>query len=1456
MLVSYAIFQSAYVQTYATKNIAYYLSKKFKTNITVKNVDIAFFNKIVLKGVYISDQSNDTLVYIKRLKAQLKSVHFSHKSLMLNKIEFDNSCLNISSDSLNNYNFSFFFKSLKSTNTKKSEWNIYCNNFKVKNSVFSYKSKGNMLNNSKLINFNDLYLTNLNFTLKDIYIDSNSVNYKINNLSFIDKSGFKINNLSVAARIYKHSIVLNNVSVSTAFSNLNTKFFTFRFNNLSDFRDFNKKVKFHIYFAPSKIGLADLSFFIPNLKGVSENFYFSGDLQGKVNKFRGNNIKIYYGNESYVYCNLSMNGLPDFKKTFMYVNVNKLFTDKKDIETLKLYRYASKKHIKLPKIVENLGSIMYDGKITGFVYDFVSYGKFTTDLGDISTDISIKTNLINKEVDFEGTVKSNLFNLGKFVDQDKIFGNININTTINGSVSENSEVNAKMNGTFGRIEFNKYILKNVKINGNVSNTKFEGSVNINDPNLKMQFLGDVDFSNQTPLFDFTADVAKANLYKLNIDKKDTLSELSFLFISKFKGDNFDNADGEINIYKTNLNINNKKLNIKEILILSEKKDSLKHILFNSDLIDAEAIGDFKPKSFMNSINNLIYVYLPVLKKDTIDHDSSITNNLKFTVNLKDINPITDIFFPSIKLSKNTLITGAYTSNNNLTIETKAYKLVFADNSFNDFSFNLNSDDSVVTAYTRCKELYYTNKYSLKNINILASLSNNNVDFGLKWFSNDSSEYSGDIKINTKLFQSSQSKNLAADISIPKSEIVIDDSIWTINKCNIQSDSSSFNFNNLIIKNNNQYISINGKISKNNNDFLFARINDFDISDFNILTNNSMFKVAGIMNGDIKLSSFYDSLFVDSKFRLNNFFLNNKKVGDINASSEWNDNTKKININAFIVNDKIKTFSINGDFVPKTKQLDFDLNFNKTPLRILEPYFFLSLTDVSGTARGKLKLTGLTFKPLLNGNLITDNAEFTVDYLKTRYHFKDTVQFKNDTLIFNKINAFDIYNNKAVCDGYISNNYFKDWYLNLNINAKNLLAINTKERDNNLYYGIGYASGLIKIYGPARNLIFDISATTEKNTKIYIPVTQSESLSRNSFITFIGNQKVDKIENKNVKMNSSGIQLNFDLHVTPDAEAVIIFDSKVGDLIKGKGFADLNLKVDKKGKFSIFGDYNIESGNYLFTLQNIINKKFVIQKGSSISWNGDPYDADINLDAAYKVKKTSLYDLTLNQEDMNKRYPVDCHLLMTNKLMNPTLKFKITFPTSPYIQAKSQINSLPQDELSKQILSLLLINKFQHLPGTEVSTENNVATSGVGTNASELLSNQLSNWLSQISNDFDIGFNYRPGDDMTPKEYEVALSTQLLNNRVSINGNVGVGGQQLINKPINNNANNIVGDFMVDVKINKSGKFHVKAFTRENDDINYDASPYIQGVGFSYREEFNTVDELFRRYWQKIFSKNK
>ena len=307
---------------------------------------------------------------------------------------------------------------------------------------------------------------------------------------------------------------------------------------------------------------------------------------------------------------------------------------------------------------------------------------------------------------------------------------------------------------------------------------------------------------------------------------------------------------------------------------------------------------------------------------------------------------------------------------------------------------------------------------------------------------------------------------------------------------------------------------------------------------------------------------------------------------------------------------------------------------------------------------------------------------------------------------------------------------------------------------------------------------------------------------------------------------------------------LIFDQKIGDVIEGYGEGTITMKISPAEDLRMWGNFTIESGKYLFTMQNVINKPFSIEKGGVIRWSGDPYDALIDISAVY-TKRVGLYDL-FQDSSFKKLTPVDLRLHLTEQLFNPNISFDIKVQNvdpNTETQVKRLINT--EEEMYRQAVALLVMNRFT--TPSEVSNKSTVSSgSVVGVNAYEMLSNQLSNWASQISNQVNVGLNYRPGDALTSEELQVALSTSLFNDRVTIDGNVGVANTGT--NTTNQNTSNLVGDFTVEVKASKDGHVRFKAFNRSNNNslINNVNSQYTQGVGAFYRVEFNTFSELYQK----------
>ena len=462
---------------------------------------------------------------------------------------------------------------------------------------------------------------------------------------------------------------------------------------------------------------------------------------------------------------------------------------------------------------------------------------------------------------------------------------------------------------------------------------------------------------------------------------------------------------------------------------------------------------------------------------------------------------------------------------------------------------------------------------------------------------------------------------------------------------------------------------------------------------------------------------------------------------------------------------------------------------------------------------------------------------------------------------------DMNKNKAIVSGKVYHDNFKNFQLDFDINTNKFMCLNTTEADNSLYYGTAFMTGIVNIFGFTNNIEIDANVKTEKITlnnrvdkanvlskteltKLFIPLSGTSEVGQSNFITFVKKDSSSTLNNKyNVQLD--GVTMKFDVDLTPDAEVQLIFDQKVGDAIKARGNGNLKLEISPQSDFKMYGDYVIENGDYLFTLKNLINKRFDIEKGSVIKWSGVPYKADLNLTAIYKTRASlqPIIDTTTTTNiDPKKRYPVNVKLNMTGDLLSPSIDFDVDLPSIDAATRQTVLSYVNTDaEVNRQVFSLLILNSFVTPYQLANGSGGINVEQAAGTNTSEMLSNQLSNMLSKISKDFDIGVNYRPGDAVSKEEVAVALSTQLFNDKLTVEGNVGT-------NPNSQSTNTLVGDFNIDYKITDDGKVKLKAFNKTNDNVlTYASGPYTQGVGIFYTEEFNKINigRLYRQYLQTI-----
>lgn len=1461
---AFIILQNKKVQTYLAKEIARQVSENLNAEFTIESLDMIFFNRVILKNALLKGQDHDTILCADKITATIRRVNVNAKKIELNRLRLDHSLIRIEVDSTNTVNLAFIIENLKKPqDSLRAKWALTLKYIEVQNSRFRLEIFDDSEPKPDGINLTDIYLRNFDLAATDFNILNDTLSFTIAHLRFADQSGFPARRVSGKMAINQQFLDFSDFYIETLKSEMNIPRVHLAFNSFRDFSEkgIMTKVKLDIIFDHSLLNLNDLGYFVPQFYGMQQDVELSGRLYGRINNFKARDISLEYMDHLHFKGDFDMNGLPDLNQTFMFFDIQNLSADFGKMRSIEIPNQAGES-IQFFETIATLEKMEFTGKFAGFINDFVTYGRFNTGLGQISSDLSIRPDSAEM-VRFKGRLKTVGFNLGRLSGLEETLGLISMNGEVDGVSYPGGAIDASMVGTISLLQFNGYDYHNITLAGALTNKTYDGSFAIEDPNLRMEFYGKIDASDTIPVFNFTANVEKANLYPLNITTVDPTFNLSCLLKANFVGANLDDFDGEIKLVNSLFQRKNKQIQIYDFTLYALQRPDSNHLELRSDLIDADITGKYNFSMFTKAAGKLLGHHFPALPLNgeyTYDQQDNDYNDFKFSVHFKNTFPITDYFYPDLEIARNSLLYGTYRPDKNFADITGNFPFLrFKNYEWNEFLIYLNSNDSVMEIEANTSFMELGRKMDLEHFGMRVKGSNDSIDYAVHWNNWGEKLYKGNLAGYTFLKSRDNKKIPLVEMVFRPSSIILGDTTWSIPKSHIMIDTTAIEFLDFLIVHKDQYFFVDGKVSEDPADVLNFTFNDVNLYNLNEATRNIGLELDGILGGTGTLSNIYNNPVFLSNIQIENLTVNKEILGNTTISSKWINEEAKIHLDAFSNRGNLKTLQVQGDYYPSTKKMDVHFDLDKLRMDLVYPYLADYLDDLSGIVTGSLDLTGNLREPVFNGDVKLQKVSFLLSYLQTRYSFSNDLKITNNNIRFDNFEIYDEKGSTAILNGTITNHYLRDFLFDLNFDANNFYFLNTREVHNETYWGRANGTGVINIKGNLSDINLNVSVRTEKNTQLFINMNEGTEIYETNFVTFVNIK--DPEETVMIRRDNSevtGLNMNFDLEMTPAAEVQIIFDPKVGDIIKGNGNGNIKLEINSNGRFQMFGDYQIEQGDYLFTLQNIVNKKLKVEEGGSISWNGDPEDADIDISANYSTKATPAVLVPNAPEYLNKRYPVDCRLIMTGKMMNPNLQFEIVLPTAEEETRNFVKNAITtEEELTKQFLSLLVINNFSSTQAS--SGTGSFATTGpgmAGVTTSELLSNQLSNWLSQISNDFDIGVNYRPGDEITTDQLEVALSTQILDDRVIIHTNLDVGGSQTTATAEGTSMNNITGEFDVNVKITSDGKLSLKAYNHSNDDQLYYTSQYTQGVGFVYREDFNTFGELIRRYWNALFSSEK
>lgn len=1462
----YLLLRTPYVQTKLVGFITSRIEQRTGVRMKIGGVDFRPVSSLVLEDVYVEDFRRDTMMYCRDLRVKVASFQWAAQRIDIGDITFDDSYFNLWVEREKEgspMNVELFIDALQSKETerktilpteKEAPWEFTLQAVHIRNSRFAYR-ESERDSVAYGINWTDVALHNLNVDVTGIDISDAGTSARVSGLSFAEKSGFTVEDMGAVVSVCDSILRITDGTIRTARSFIDLRKMEYRWTpDTRAWLYFTTKMRQFYQVEPSRLSFIDLAYFNEVLRGIDNTVGCRGVVSNTVHHLEGSGLDFTVGKSTRILADFKSEGLPDVHHTAFDIRIRKAELNPDDLETVYLPWISQR--IPVPGPLHNWRKFDVSGRFRGTIEDFVLdldsrtsgfVGKAKLAYSPCAGRDSASCSRLSGNFDFPAVRADRLMAAD-------VLGRGSVAGTYEGMLSP-SKAAWNMNGKLRVLQVGKGEVKNGDIFLALDNEKMDVLATVDNDTLRGAVMVTCDMSGDAMFLSSKGEVDVADLndfgWGLTEGKERFRTGFDLVYGEQQRGQKRGNCFGNLSLRDFSYESGRGGFSLGRFSVEHREVDGYCTTNLFSDVADMQVEGRYMSIRPLDFTDKLIRSYMPAYrwKKHPRHKDEGV--NFRYTLSVKDVNRVLAVLYPDLSVAPGTVLYANYgRTGGKLLMNMETDSVRYGRFLVQDMRLTMAGDADSLRTVCKADRVEFDEAYRLYNLRDELLLKENMATDKLSWSNWGSETYSGELGVDFH-YEPEENGRYRSVWRIHPGVLVLADKAWDVHPSEIGVSGKEIGVRDFRISHGDQYVDIDGDISEDSEKTMTVRVSDINLSEVNRPLLDGRVHVFGLTSGEVTMRDHYGDNLLYADVKVQDWGVEKDTIGTLRVRSVWDADSTRMIIHAEnSIGDEVP-LRVDGYFRPDTDSLNAVVGLSGIGLDRLSMYASDYFAVSRGGISGRVALTGRIGHPDINGYLSLDSVALTVRPVNTSFFVHDTIPVRQNEFQFRDFRIGDAEGRHSLCNGY-----YRVWdnAYEVNIVSDNFLLLNTSHNQNGSFYGKVYMSGVTSLNNRDGYMALTVNARPESNSRLYLPLTASLTEESGNFLHFVSEGGHLKREERKQE-ETQGMQLNANLSLNDNLEIQVVFDPTIGDVLKAKGSGDLRVVLERDGSLNMYGSYSISKGDYLFTLSNLLNKKFVLTPGGTITWNGSLYDATVDIGAVYTLK-TSLYELLSginSTTDKSTKVPVECMLNLSDNFTNPLVRFGINFPTLDS-QTKSYLSSLfsSQDEVNKQMFSLLIMNRFytpDYMSSEEMENRSNGVQKGM-TTASEMVSNQLSRWLSKISNNFDIGFHYRPGDNITTDEIELALSTQFLNDRVTIsaNGNVDVGSSKSVNANANGGNNNIAGDFDLEVKLNKQGTLKLKAYSHTDEKIIYNATETIQGVGVSYQETFDTFRELFNRYF--------
>lgn len=1336
-------------------------------------------------------------------------------------------------------------------------WKVKLEMTSLKNIAFRFDDE-NAVRAKKGIDYKHLNLDNVKLQGEKLYYSADTISGNIQSFSMNDHSGVAIESFRTDFFYGTKRATLKKLYLKTPQTEIKDEI-NITYDNIATIADNLGNLGIKASLKDSRVGFKDILLFVPTLENTNPFktnpnavMYINSEVYGKVSDITIPNLEISGIGTTVVAASGRITGLPDVEKTYFDLKIRELKTSSKDINTF-VPEGTIPSNIQLPAQLSLNG--FFKGSVSNFNTDMALASSFGKAKIKATFDQRRKN---HEKYNADATIDN--FDIGKLLKNDSL-GKISLRAKVNGTGLNPKTANATVDGRLVKAEFNRYVYRDLKLKGAIQNGQFNVKAGMDDANLTFVLDAEGNFKDKYPAVKLKLNTDIADLEKLNLHAGPL----------KIRGNVY--AD----ITSSDPAFLNGRIDIHNVLVADAKEtyalDSIKiaaistaesdTITLKSQFIDALLSGKFQIDQVPTALTNSIAKYYDTNPKGKKQATKPQQFDLK--VGIKD-DPIMLKLVPELTSISPIQITGRYNSEgDSITVTGKIPKIIYGANTITNGELDIETADSALV-YSLVIDDIKNSQINLPYTSLSGEVKNNKINYTLLVRDKKDEDHyliAGNL----------MSAEGYTQISLEPDGLVLNYEPWDIERDNIiRFGDKGIYADNFELSNDGSSIKLQSQSEKPNAP-VDVTFNDFKIETITSAIQKDTLLAGGKIDGNVLLKNLTGNATFTADLNIEDFSFKKDTIGNISIKVD-NETANTLDAHVAITGDGNQ---VNLDGIYKTNNSTFDmtLDIEKLNMKAIQGFTMGNLTESTGFLTGDFKITGSTKQPSVIGELQFNEVGFKVKQLASKFKsINDKISFTNTGIGFNNFSISDAEDNLLTVNGRVLTTNYSDFGFDLKIKADNFKALNSKEKDNDLYYGVLVLDTNLSVKGDLNKPVVDGTLKINKDTDLTIVLPQSDpSLAdREGIVEFIDQDEV-QIDKRFTAPTEAltqtqfkGMDVSVNIEIVKEAELTMIIDKGNGDYLNLKGEAQLTGGIDESGKTTLTGRYEFNEGAYQLNY-NLIKRKFDIKEGSYILWTGEPTSADVNITAVYEIE-TAPIDLLDNQlgnaapavrNTYKQKIPFQTLLKMNGELLKPEITFDIVLPDGNYGVAteiisasKTKLAQLRQEpgELNKQVFALLLLGRF--------IGENPFASDAGGTSAgaiarqsvSKILSQQLNNLASDLIQGVELDFDLQSREDYTTGSREdrtdlnVGLSKRLLNDRlkVTVGSSFGIEGPQQANEE----TTNIAGDVSADYQLTKDGRYMVRAYRKNQYQVALQGQVVETGVAFIITMDYNKFRELFHR----------